>query len=402
MRDLEHKIHSVEDAQYWARRRMPRGLHDQIEDASGISATLVENQAAFQRIEFAPRAALKFPERKLATTVLGHEISLPVLTSPTANIRIFHEDGERGVARATGAAGTIACISSFTGTPIEEILEVATGPVFFQLYFLGGRENAERMIQRARDCGATAIILTVDHAAFSQRERNVRLRVDAPIMSNFGSLLRFTPQALRRPAWLAGFVGNRMRIETPMSLKPDGRPMNIWEASISIVQDYPTWEDIGWVRETFGGPVIVKGIVLPEDARRAVAAGASAVVVSNHGGNALDGSPATIRALPAVVEAVNGEIEVLLDSGVRRGSDVVKALALGARAVLIGRGYLWGHCAAGSAGVSHMLELFRRQIDATLGLLGCPSVDALDESYVTLPPDFRWEPADRALTAASA
>jgi isopentenyl diphosphate isomerase/L-lactate dehydrogenase-like FMN-dependent dehydrogenase len=395
MRNLDQKILSVEDAEFYARKRLPKSLVQQIEGGSGTGSTIRANLAAFDAVTFRPRAAVSYAARELSTTVLGHHISLPVLTAPTGNIRLYNREGEPGVARAAGGAGTIACISTFMGYPIEEVVAASTGPVFFQMYYIGGRGNVETMIGRAKAAGAKALILTVDSAAWAQRERNVRQRVQRPVTQDPKALVRFAPQVATKPAWLSDFLRDRFQVETPMSLKPDGRPMQMWEASATIMQDTPVWDDIAWIRELWGGPIIVKGILRVEDARRAVAEGAAAVIVSNHGGNSLDGAPPTLKVLPEIVEAVGDDVEVLCDSGIRRGSDVVKALALGARAVLIGRGYLWAHAAAGSAGVRRVLETFRSSIDTTMALVGCPSIHDLDPSYVELPPE--WHAAEHAV-----
>jgi isopentenyl diphosphate isomerase/L-lactate dehydrogenase-like FMN-dependent dehydrogenase len=224
----------------------------------------------------------------------------------------------------------------------------------------------------------------MDAPTWMRRERPVGERV-RDLGGGRQSLLRFAPHAAARPRWAAGFVRDGMRVESPMALRPDGGRMAFWEAAGSLVRRPPTWDDLPWIREVFGGPVVVKGVLSSDDARRAVSEGAAGVVVSNHGGNTLDGLPTTLEALPEVVAAVGDEVDVLLDGGIRRGSDVVKALALGARAVLIGRAYMWGHAAAGAAGVARVLDILRLEIDSTLQLLGCASVEELDESYVRLP-----------------
>ena len=380
-------MRSVADAEYLARRRLPKSLALEIEAGEPRSA-FGRNLDAFAAVGFRPRVGVAFPSRDLRTTVLGHEISFPVLIAPTGNLRINHPDAEPGVARAAGAAGTIHCVSTFTGHPIEAVTAAAAGPVFFQLYFAGGRANVETMIDRARSAGCAALILTMDTAAKPQAERGLRDRVFEPFADDLATAIRFLPQAARRPAWLAGFLRDGRTIEAPMALRPDGSVMSMPEALGTVLADPPAWEDLGWIRERWRGPLIVKGILSGEDARRAVEAGASAVVVSNHGGHLLPGSVPPLRVLPEVLASVGDAVEVLVDSGVRRGGDVVKALALGARAVLVGRACLWAHAAAGEAGVRRILEVLRGGVDDTLALLGCPSVAALDRSYVTLPAGF--------------
>jgi isopentenyl diphosphate isomerase/L-lactate dehydrogenase-like FMN-dependent dehydrogenase len=384
MRRIDSKIQSVEDAEDFARRRLPRSL------AQGIAmgnptATFDANLAAFREVSFRPRVAVSYRERDLRTTVLGHELALPVLLAPAGNLRLNHIDGELGVARAAGAAGTIQCVSTFTGYPIEEIVAASAGPIFFQLYYAGGRANAERMIDRARQAGCAALIVTVDSAAPPQAMWSVRQRTFRPATMGLRSAIRFCPQVVTKPRWLFDFVRDGMSITTPMVTDDDGQPMTMGKALATIRAEIPVWEDFKWINELWHGPVIIKGVLTPEDARRAIDVGASAVVVSNHGGHLLDGAPASLRALPGVIDAVGDEVDVLLDSGIRSGGDVVRALALGANAVLAGRGYVWAHAAAGEQGVRRILEVFRMGLDQTLALIGCPSVAALDRSYVDAP-----------------
>jgi isopentenyl diphosphate isomerase/L-lactate dehydrogenase-like FMN-dependent dehydrogenase len=381
MNDLESRILSVEDAEYWARRRLPRSLAQAIEVGEPERA-FGRNLAAFDELALQPRAAVFHAQRDLRTTVLGHEISMPVIIAPAGNARIFHPDGEPGIARAAGAAGTIHCVSTFTGYPIEDITAAATGPVFFQLYFVGGRANAERNLDRAQRAGCRSLILTMDSAARPLAKHGAWERAFLPATIDARSTLRFLPQVLTRLRWLRGFVRDGMTIETAMVPGADGRPLKMADAANLLPTVIPEWKDLVWIRERWRGPLVVKGLLSAEDARRAVELGADAIVVSNHGGHMLPSTPATMRVLPEIVEAVGDQVEVLLDSGVRRGEDVVKAVSLGARAVLIGRGYLWAHAAAGEAGVRRILEVFRAGIDSALALLGCPSVAALDHSYI--------------------
>jgi isopentenyl diphosphate isomerase/L-lactate dehydrogenase-like FMN-dependent dehydrogenase len=382
------RILTVDDAEYFARRRLPRSLAQAIEVGEPVS-TFGRNLAAFEQVSFRPRSAVWHPARDLSTTVVGHAIALPVMIAPTGNLRLFHRDAEPGVARAAGAAATIQCVSTLTGHPIEEITATASGPVFFQVYLLGGRANAEANIDRALRAGCGALVVTVDTAARYQARRSVRERAYLPYSISAESIIRFLPQAVRRPRWLKDFLADPGALETPMVLRKDGTAMSMAEASTALPNEIPTWSDLDWIRAQWPGPIIVKGILTAEDARRAVSHGASAVVVSNHGGHLLLGSPPTLRVLPEVVDAVGNEVEILLDSGVRSGGDVVKAVALGARAVLIGRAYLWPLAAAGEVGVRRILDVFRDGIDSTLALIGCASIAALDASYVTAPREWR-------------
>jgi isopentenyl diphosphate isomerase/L-lactate dehydrogenase-like FMN-dependent dehydrogenase len=379
---------SVDEAQRIAKRRIPRSVHHYIEGGTEAEFTVRDNRRAFEELTFRPRAAVFVPRRELATTVLGQELSMPVIVAPAGYIRLAHRDGELGAARAAGRAGIAAGISTLSSYPIEEIAAASPGPVWYQLYFAGGRTGAELAIERARKAGCRALIVTVDLAAAAGRERHFR-GGGLPTRVDLRSALRYAPELLPRPRWTLDFLRDGLRLEIPnVRTSPDGPPLSLAEASRSMRRAAPTWDDLAWIRERWGGPIVVKGILSADDARRALDAGAGAIVVSNHGGNALDGTPATLRVLPEVLAAVGGRSEVLLDGGVRRGADVVKALALGARAVLVGRAYIWGLAAAGEPGVARILEILRDGIDRTLALLGCPSVAALDRSYLNIPHDW--------------
>lgn len=384
------KIESVADARDLAARRLPKGIFQMFEAGSGSNATMDENAQAFRDIMFRPRAAVFTEQRDLRTSVLGHELSMPAIVSSVGFLAVGHRDGEAGVARAAGDAGTIQFVSGVTNTPIEEIMAAASGPVFYQLYYIGGREASAPIIERAKRAGVSGLVLTVDTATIARpRDRHYRERAAVPTAINLREALRFAPQALVKPRWLGDYL-RRGPIEpqVPMGLRPDGTPMGMFEGIGKIYQQTPAWEDLAWIREHWDGPIVVKGILTAEDARRAVAEGVDAIVVSNHGGNVLDGSVPTLRVLPEIVDAVGDEIEVLMDSGVRRGTDVVKAVALGAKAVLLGRAYVYPLLAAGEPGVRRILELFRQQIDEALGFLGVQSIDDLDASFLDLPADW--------------
>jgi isopentenyl diphosphate isomerase/L-lactate dehydrogenase-like FMN-dependent dehydrogenase len=380
-------MQSVVDAEILARRRLPRILAMLIEIDEPRRA-FGRNLAAFEEVAVRPRAGVAFPEVDTRTTVLGQELALPVIVAPTGNIRVFHPDAEPGVARAAGAAGTAHCVSTFTGHPIEDVVAASAGPVWFQLYPLGGRANAEEMIDRAQRAGCRALVLTMDTAATPITERPLDERAYMPMRIDVASALRFLPQAIARPRWLAGFLRDRMDLSVAMVRHPDGRKWLTADANAAITERVLVWEDLAWIREQWDGPIVVKGLLSADDARRAVHEGAGAVVVSNHGGHMFASSPASLRILPEVVDAVGEQVDVLFDSGIRRGEDVVKAIALGARAVLIGRGYLWAHAAAGEAGVRRILEVFRAGIEKSLIFAGCPSLADLDRSCLVLPDGF--------------
>ena len=381
----EPRFHSVGHAQHLARRRVPRSVYRYIEGGTEDEYTVRANRAAFAEVTFNPRVAVLHEQRDLRTSVVGQSLALPVIVAPAGYIRLAHRDGEVGAARAAGAMGTAAGVSTLSYYPIEQVAAASSGPVWYQLYFAGGRAGAEIAIERAHAAGCRALIVTVDLAAAAGRERALRGGV-IPQRVTLRNALSYGPELLVRPRWLYGFARDGLRLDVPnVRVDRDGPPLSAAAASKSMRQHAPTWADFGWIRQQWSGPIIVKGILSRDDARRAVDSGADAIVVSNHGGNALDGTPATLGVLPRIVDAVGADVEVLVDGGFRRGVDVVKAIALGARAVLIGRAYIWGLAAGGSAGVERVLAQFRDGIDRTLALLGCPSVAALDRSYVDAP-----------------
>jgi isopentenyl diphosphate isomerase/L-lactate dehydrogenase-like FMN-dependent dehydrogenase len=387
MRDIASRIQSVDDARQFAEHRVPKGIFQMFEAGSGSNATMEENAQAFRDVMLRPRAARFSTERDLSTTVLGHELSMPAYVSSVGFLNIGHRDGDAGVARAAGAAGTMQFVSGVTNTPIEEIMAAASGPVFYQLYYIGGRDASAPIIDRVKAAGVSGLVLTVDTATIARpRDMPYRERRSVPTGLNLREAIRFAPQALTRPAWLYDYLRDGLHEpELAMGLRADGTPMNMFEGIEKIYQQTPTWEDLAWIRERFDGPIVIKGLLTVEDARRAVDEGVDAIVVSNHGGNVLDGSVATLPVLGEIAEAVGDDIEVLFDSGVRRGTDVVKALALGAKAVGLGRAYVYPLLAAGEPGVRHILDLFRQQIDEAMAFLGVESIHDLDPSYLELP-----------------
>ncbi len=384
------RILSVADAERMARRRLPKAIFHSIECGSGRELTLGWNLDAFNEVQFRPQAAVQYPNYDLSTTVLGHEIATPIMIAPTGSIRMFRSEGEPSVAKAAGEAGTIHMVSCFTGYPIEAIMAQARGTVFFDLYLAGGRSNVEVMLDRARKAGCKALVITADMAGGHALERSGGPRSQGFIGLNLATALRYLNQVVTKPGWTVDFVRDGMHLDCPMWMKPDGKPASYGEMWESVQQAAPTWEDLPWIRENWDGPIVVKGILRPEDARRAVDEGVDAIVVSNHGGRNVDGSPATLRVLPEIVDVVDGRLEVYFDSGIRRGTDVVKALALGARAVLIGRAYIYPFAAAGGEGVRRVLEVLSSAMVATLRSLGCPTIGELDRSYITYP-EQRWK-----------
>ena len=378
---------TVAEARRRARRRLPRSVFLAREAGSEKGTTLHDNVAAFSEIGLAPpRIAGRPATRSMATSVLGQEISLPVIASPTG-VQAVHPEGEVAVARGAAEAGTAMGLSSFASTTVEDV--VAANPkTFFQLFWIGDRDSNLARVRRAREAGAKALIITLDWSFATARDWGSPA---IPEKMNLPTMLRFAPEGVTRPGYVLSWLrqGRLPELTVPnMSVPGEPAPSFFGAYGAWMQTPPPSWPDIAWLREQWEGPFMVKGVMRPDDARRAADAGATAVSVSNHGGNDLDGTPASIRALPAVAAAVGGQVEVLLDGGIRRGSDVVKALALGARAVLIGRAYLWGLAANGSAGVRNVFDVLRGGIDSALLGLGRASVHDLSPDDVLVPPGF--------------
>jgi pre-mycofactocin synthase len=387
MASTKEWFESVAEAQRRAARRLPSSVYGALIAGSERGATLDENLAAFRELQLVPRIATGLAGgREVATTVLGQQIALPVIISPVG-VQAVHPGGEVAVARAAAAAGTAMGLSSFAGKPIEQVVD-ANPRTFFQMYWLGSRERMTQLMDRARSAGANGLIVTLDWTFAHRRDWGSPA---IPERLDLRTMIKLAPQAIARPRWLLDFLrhGGLPDLTVPNLVPSRGAAPTFFGAYGEWMQTPPaTWADIGWMREQWGGPFLVKGLMHPDDARHAVEIGADAISVSNHGGNNLDGSPASIRALPAVVEAVGDQVEVLLDGGIRRGSDVVKALALGARAVLIGRAYLWGMAAGGEAGVNNVLEILRAGIEETLVGLGRASIHDLGPEDLLIPPGF--------------
>jgi L-lactate dehydrogenase (cytochrome) len=366
-----------------AEQRLPRVVFDYLDGGAEAEFTLRENCRAFDTVTFRPRQAVAVGHCDLRTKVLGSDVSFPAILAPIGYTRLVHASGELAVARAAGAAGIGYTVATFAGHKLEDVKAATSGPVWYQLYLVGGRQAAESGIERARSAGYSALVITVDTPVAGLRERDLRNGMTELLAGNISSKLPFLPQLFARPKWLGSFLldGGLPRLENV--IVPGQGPMPLVDVSSGLASAVVTWNDLRWIREIWSGPVVVKGILTGDDARRAVDEGVAAIVVSNHGGRQLDGVPATLKALPEVVSAVNSRVEVLMDGGVRRGSDIVKAVCLGARAVLIGRAYAYGLGAAGEAGVARALEILRADVDRTMRLLGCGAVAELGSSLVS-------------------
>jgi len=375
---------NIEDLRRAARRRLPRVVFDYIDGGADAEITLRENCRAFEAITFRPRCAVETPPSDLRTSVLGLPLSLPFLFAPVGSSRMFYPRGEEVAARVAGAAGTVYILSTLSGCRLEDVKKATQGHAWYQVYLCGGREVAASTIGRARDAGFSALVVTIDTPVAGLRERDFRNGTKELLTRRPWPMLPYVGQFIARPRWLAQFIADGGLMTFPNVMLPEG-PMLYTDVAAALEQSTVTWRDLEWIRDLWRGPIVVKGIHTSEDARRAVDVGASALVVSNHGGRQLDGVPPTLRVLPEVLSAVNGRVEVLLDGGIRRGSDVVKALCLGARAVLIGRAYAYGLGAGGGPGVTRTVDILRTGIVRTLKLLGCASVADLNRSYIEVP-----------------
>jgi L-lactate dehydrogenase (cytochrome) len=377
---------NIDDLRTVAQRRVPRAVFDYIDGGAENEVTLRQNRSAWEEIYFRPHNAVYTPKTDTRTTVLGMDLALPMILAPLGSSRLFHPAGERAAATAAGEAGIAYTLSTFSGYSFEELSKVTNSPLWYQLYLAGGREVVEASLARAWKNNFKALAVTIDTNGAGMRERDFRNGAPQLMGTSLFSMLPYTSQVMVRPAWTAGFLPDRKNaMHYANVLIPGKGPLPAVDVQQSLKDSVVTWADLEWIRRAWPGHILVKGVITGDDARRAVDAGVSGLIVSNHGGRQLDTCFPTARALPEVLEAVNGQVEVLVDGGIRRGADVVKALCLGAKAVLIGRAYGYGLAAAGRAGVARAIAILKADIDRTLILLGCASVANLDRSYVQLP-----------------
>ena len=375
------RSHSIADLRRLAKRRLPRAVFDYADGAAEDEVTARRNEAAFEDYELLPRVLRDVSSVDLSTTVLGTPVSMPVLLAPTGMTRLFHHDGETAAARAAHRAGVVYTLSSLSTVSIEDLAKASDGPRWFQIYVWKDRGLVREFFDRCRAAGYDALMLTVDVPVLGQRERDLRNGMTIPPSLTLGSAL----DAALHPSWWWNFLTKPRIGFANVAGKGDAGRDNLtalWTYINTQFDPSVTWRDLEWMIGEWNGSFAVKGVLDPEDAARAASLGARGIVVSNHGGRQLDHSPASLDALPAVVEAVAGRAEVILDGGVRRGADVAKALALGARACAIGRAYLYGIGAGGEQGVDRALELLRAELHRALALLGCASVTALGPEHV--------------------
>jgi L-lactate dehydrogenase (cytochrome) len=377
---------NIEDLCELARRRLPRIVFNYIDGGAEAEWTLRENRRAFDAVTFRPSQAIAVPTCDLRTRVLGTDLSMPLLLAPVGYLRVMHPGGEIAAARAASKAGVGMILSTVSGYRLEDVKTASTGQVWYQLYLTGGRAAAESAMRRAMDVGYSVLVITIDSTVIGHRERESRDGMEQLLRGNLWSKLPFVSEMLTHPRWIARFLLDGGLPDMPNIVSPERGALRVRDAHTAMKRQAFSWSDMQWIRALWKGPIVIKGVLTAEDARRSLDHGAAAVVVSNHGGRQLDGVPASLQVLPEVVEEVKDRAEVLMDSGIRRGSDIVKAICLGARAVLCGRSYAYGLAAAGEPGVTRSLEMLRNDLERCLRLLGCPSVNALSQSYVSVAP----------------
>ena len=385
--------YNIADLREMARRRLPKGIFEFVDRGAEDEVSLRNNRTAFERIKLKPRVLVDVSQRSQEITLLGKPQKMPIAIAPTGAAGIMWHEGEIAVARAAAAAGIPFTLATGSMTAMEKVAAQAGGRLWFQLYMYADRALSHQIAERAKAAGFEALIVTVDSPVFSNREYNLRNNFTMPMSYT----VRNVTDVLMHPRWLAGVLMRYVLttgmpryenypsdVKAKITAQPMGRALKL--------NDSLTWDDVRVLRKLWPRTLMVKGILHPQDAVLAADCGADAVILSNHGGRVMDGALAPIDVLPQVVEAVGKRITVLIDSGFRRGSDVIKALALGANAVLIGRASLYGAAAAGEAGAARAIAIFREEIDRVLALIGCPGVSALDADYLA-PDNLRPAPS---------
>ena len=372
---LTRRLYSVAETRWLARRALPRPLFDFIDGAAEDERTLHRNEAAFAEIALLPQPLAGTTTRDQSLTLFGTRLAMPLIVGPTGLSGLFWPDGELATARAAAAAGTAFCLSHGSTCTIEELAAGGAAPRWMQVFMFKDRDMTRSFAERAQASGYDALVLTTDNQVLGNRERDIR--------NGFAIPPRFTPAnvlgMLAKGPWLWRMRGKlELGFANYVSAAPGGDLRTIAGRMAGMLDPSASWADVAWLRGLWARPLLLKGVMHPEEARRAVAEGIDGIVVSNHGGRQLDGAAATIEALPAIVAAVEGRIPVLLDGGVRRGVDVARALALGAKACLIGRPHLWGLAVAGEAGVAAVLDLYRRELDRVMALCGWDDLAAID------------------------
>jgi L-lactate dehydrogenase (cytochrome) len=366
---------TIADYRRIAKRRLPKFVFDYADGAAGDEATMHRNEAAFAQLRLHPRQQVDVSQRSTETTVLGRRASMPMLLGPTGLQRLAHRHADLEVAKAAGQADIPFVVSASTAFTVEEIADAGSGDLWLQVYPWRDRKAVEHVVTRAAAAGYSALVVTVDVPLLGRRERDLRNGMSIPPRITAGNIY----QGARHPGWVRHlFGGPEITFVNFKALAPDTRGMALMQwVNNDLTNPAADWSELRWLRRLWNGPLVVKGVLTVQDARAAVREGAEAIVVSNHGGRQLDDTPATVEVLPRVIDAVGDSVEVLIDGGVRRGADILKALALGARAALVARPYWWGLAAGGSRGVSDVIEVFRNELDMAMALSGRPTIDSV-------------------------
>ncbi len=381
------RIVNISDLREAARQRLPKAVFDYLDGTADDGVTGRDNIAAFSEITLKPRQAV-MTNPDLSTTVLGTRLGVPFLLTPIGYCRLLHPDGDIAVSAAAKAIDTGCILATGAGHSLDEVAP-HNDRLFFQVYQMGGRGAVERALARASALGVRGIFVTVDTPVGGNRERDLRNGMAALIGQKLLPKILHVPEVLAHPRWLARFLLDGGVPPMPNVTAQDGRPLPAIDVAVALSRANINWTDLGWIRKVWDGPIVVKGILRPDDAKRAVDEGADGISVSNHGGRQLDCVAASIRALPAIADAVKGKTTIFMDGGIRRGGDIVKALCLGADAVLVGRAYGYGLAAGGGAGVRKALDILRADLVRTMKLLGADTVADLHPGLVRLKPDFR-------------
>jgi isopentenyl diphosphate isomerase/L-lactate dehydrogenase-like FMN-dependent dehydrogenase len=370
---------SISDLRELARRRLPRPLFDFVDGGAGAETTLRENEEAFARLRLMPRYPVDVSRRTARTTILGYNASMPLILAPVGFAGLLFPDGEQGAARAAAHAEIPFCLSTNSLASVEEIGACAQpSERWFQLYLLKDRAWMQTLVQRAAASGFRVLCVTIDLPVAGRRARDIRNGFALPLRPTLRTALDFAT----RLDWLRGVAGKKLRIGNFEGLAKSSNFTGVAELVASLFDPSASWDDVAQLREAWRGPLVVKGVMHPEDAQRAIEIGAEAIVVSNHGGRQLEDAPATMNVLSDVVTAVNGRIPIFVDGGVRRGVDVLKAIALGATACMIGRAFAWGLAAGGEQGVARALSILGAETDSALALLGVTSTAELGEHHL--------------------
>jgi isopentenyl diphosphate isomerase/L-lactate dehydrogenase-like FMN-dependent dehydrogenase len=383
------RVVNIKDLRRLARARLPDAVFDYLDGAADDEVTLKDSEKAFKEVLFKPRFAVATPACDLGVTVLGHKLDVPFMLGPIGYSRLMHPRGELAASAAAGRHGTAYILSTMSGHRIEDVKAQSSGPTFYQLYLAGGRGAAEGAIARAKAAGYKALFVTIDTPVAGNRERDVRNGMKELMGANPFKKLPYVPNILMHPRWLAAFIADGMTRPFPNIVVPGSGPLAAIDVAAALESAQVSWTDLKWIREAWDGPIVMKGVMTVDDAKRSVDHGAEGIVVSTHAGRQLDGCAASLRVLPGILEAVGDKTEVIFDGGIRRGADVVRAMAMGAKAVLLGRGYAYGMAAAGDAGIERAIEIFKADIVRTLKLLGCTSMSQLNSSYIAMRPGFR-------------